>query len=228
MSLSDGQVQPNLKVKAILVGEPKDLSDGQGHVVRSAINKTVVSHPIFLTTTHFIGDRQADQKNHGGVDKAVLGYSFDHYAFWEEKLGQPIEYGAFGENLTFSGLSESTINIGDTFQLDEAVIQVSQPRKPCFKLAYKHRVKAMPLWVEETGKSGIYFRVLKEGWVTPEPKFTLLHKGSGSMTLEKINRALVSKPIQMEGLKSVLAEEGLAQSLKDYLISKIAKEEARR
>lgn len=212
-----------LAVMAVLIGKPQDLDDGKGHVVKSAINKTIVEEALYLTETHFEGDEQADTKNHGGADKAVLGYSFDHYPYWTEKLGMAIDYGAFGENLTIKGITEASVHIGDVFRLDDAVIEVSQPRQPCFKLAFKHRVKEMPLWVEENGRSGIYFRVLKEGWVSSHPDLTVIEKGRGPWTLAEINRVLFSKTPRVEHLKEIVAIEKLTPSLKRDLLTKCEK-----
>ncbi len=212
-----------LEVHAVLIGEPKTLEDGHGHSVQSAINKSVVHVPLFLTATHFEGDRQADQKNHGGVDKAVLAYSYNHYPYWEQRLAKPMSYGAFGENLTISGLTEEDVVIGDTFELDEAIIQVSQPRQPCFKIAFKHRIKQMPLWVEETGRSGIYFRVLKEGWVSPKPELKQIEKGHGTLTLSQLNAILFSKTATVDELREATDQVGAAESLKVDLLKKLAK-----
>lgn len=210
-------------VLAVLTGKPQDLEDGKGHVVQSAINKSVETQPVYLLNTHFSGDGQADTINHGGVDKAVLAYSFDHASFWKEKLGRPIEYGAFGENLTIEGLTEETTHIGDVFQLDEAVIQVSQPRQPCFKLAFKHRVKEMPLWVEESGRSGIYFRVVQEGWVNPTPTLSLIKKGDEAWSLADINRVLFSKKPNIQDLSKIMDLDGIAQSLQKQFGRRIQK-----
>ncbi|MBJ8032143.1 MOSC domain-containing protein, partial [Bacillus cereus group sp. N21] len=86
------------------------------------------------------GDGQADLVHHGGVDKAVCVYSGEHYSYWEETLNQDLEYGAFGENITVSGMREEDVCIGDTFELGEAIVQVTQPRQPCFKLAKKYNI----------------------------------------------------------------------------------------
>lgn len=210
-------------VRAVLVGEPQMLEDGKGHSVQSAINKSVVDVPLYLTSTHFEGDRQADLKNHGGADKAVLAYSYDHYPYWEKRLNKPMDFGAFGENLTLSGLTEEDVHIGDTYELDEAVIQVSQPRQPCFKIAFKHGIKEMPLWVEETGRSGIYFRVLKEGWVSQKPNLTLIEKGEGTLTLSQINTILFSKTPTVDELTEASTQIGAAEALKNDLLKKLSK-----
>lgn len=216
--------QLSFNVLAVLTGVPQQLEDGKGHAVTSAINKSVNSEAVFLTQTHFSGDEQADTKNHGGVDKAVLAYSYDHYPFWNEKLGKTIDYGAFGENLTIEGITEDSFHIGDIYELDEAVIQVTQPRQPCFKLAFKHRVKEMPLWVEESGRSGIYFRVLKEGWVSPKPKLALIEKGENQKwSLAAINHVLFSKNPHIQDLKEISKLAGLAETLKQEFERRVEK-----
>src|SRR5690606_18685860 len=93
--------------------------------------------PVWLGRTNLEGDGQADLVHHGGPDKAVLAYSADHYAAWREVLNNPaLPFGAFGENFTIEGLKEADVCIGDTWKVgDEATIQLSQPRQPCWKLA---------------------------------------------------------------------------------------------
>ena len=91
----------------------------------------------------WIGDGQADRKNHGGPYRAVLGYSADHYPVWREDLDMPdLPYGAFGENFTIAGLDEESVALGDVFRVgDQVVLQVSQPRAPCWKLARRWEIK---------------------------------------------------------------------------------------
>ncbi|WP_218280054.1 MOSC domain-containing protein [Verrucomicrobium spinosum] len=90
----------------------------------------------------FSGDEQADRKHHGGVEKAVCVYPVEHYEYWHEHLPElALPHGAFGENLTTSGLLESGVSVGDVYELGEAIVQVSQPRQPCWKLARRWRVK---------------------------------------------------------------------------------------
>lgn len=91
-----------------------------------------------------------------------------------KELNQVLIYGAFGENITISGMCEEDVCIGDTFQIGEAIVQVTQPRQPCFKLAKKYNIPKLPLYFQETGYTGFYFRVLKEGWVSPADTLKLL------------------------------------------------------
>ena len=111
----------------------------------SAIVKSPVTGSIRLGSTGLDGDEQADRSVHGGPDKAVLAYSADHYPAWRQELGiEPFEFGAFGENFTVAGLTESTVCVGDDYVIGDARVQVSQQRQPCWKLARRcHFAKAL-------------------------------------------------------------------------------------
>ena len=121
---------------------------------------------VFVGRTNLVGDGQADLENHGGIDKAVLAYSADHYPKWRRELSLPdMPYGAFGENLTISGLSEESVCIGDTLRIGTVTFEVSQPRQPCWKLARRWRMHELTGLVVRNGRSGWYLRVLEEGWI---------------------------------------------------------------
>ena len=155
-----------IEIRSLNVGKPRDLQFGKKEIT-TGINKKPVSNPVYLSTLNFTGDGQGDLVHHGGRDKAVCVYSYEHYPYWEKELGKPLDFSAFGENLTLLGLTEDELCIGDSFQIGEAVVQVSQPRQPCFKLSLIHERKDMPLLIQNTGYTGYYFRVLKEGMVAP-------------------------------------------------------------
>lgn len=140
-----------------------------------------------LHTLGFAGDGQADTVNHGGPDKAVCVYSFDHYAHWEQTLGRALQLGAFSENLTISELSEAAACIGDIFRAGEALVQVSQPRMPCAKLAGKHGEPELVKWVSDTNFTGFYLRVLEEGPVAAGDPFTLVHAHPERISIAAVN-----------------------------------------
>ncbi|MCR6105821.1 MOSC domain-containing protein [Salipaludibacillus agaradhaerens] len=158
-------VKEGLSIMALNIGKPQTLT-GLGQTVISGIVKRPVDEEIYLSQEQLTGDGQADLVHHGGPDKAVCVYSYDHYPYWEKHLDNTISYGAFGENLTITRGTEQEIHIGDTFKWGEAIVQVSQPRMPCHKLAKKFEVPDLPKRVIETGFSGYYLRVLKEGTVS--------------------------------------------------------------
>jgi len=153
-----------VKVVSLNVGLPRTQHYGR-EVAWTAGAKDPVPEAV-LRLHGFEGDGQADRRNHGGVDKAVCVYPFDHYAYWENMLGRPLEPASFSENLTVSGAVEDEVCIGDVFGVGEAVVQVSQPRTPCGKLAGKNRQRMLTRWVAQAGYTGFYMLVLSEGLVS--------------------------------------------------------------
>ncbi len=133
-----------LEIVSLNVGKPKVMNNN-GKEVLSGIYKTPVDKLLYLSKLNFEGDQQADLVHHGGVDKAICVYPFEHYSYWEKDLNLTLNYGAFGENLTVKGMTEDRVHIGDIFQLGSAIVQVSQPRQPCFKLAKRYNIKDLPL-----------------------------------------------------------------------------------
>jgi len=153
--------------------------------------KTPVEGPVFAGTTNLAGDGQADLVNHGGIDKAVLAYSADHYSKWREELNMPgMPYGAFGENLTIAGLSEESVCIGDIFRIGEATFEVSQPRQPCWKLARRWRMHELTGLVVRNGRSGWYLRVLEEGWIEAGMPVTLIERPNPDWPIARANEIL--------------------------------------
>ncbi len=150
------------RVHSLRVGKPflHQSSFGQWS---TALLKEEKSGEVWAGTDNLIGDEQADREHHGGVDKAICVYPVVHYDYWNNRLGGHWKPGDFGENLTVEGLDETCVAIGDVFEIGEALVQVTQPRSPCWKIARFHGVKELALYVQETGFTGWYLRVLREG-----------------------------------------------------------------
>jgi MOSC domain-containing protein YiiM len=126
------------------------------------------------------GDMQSDLTVHGGVDKAVYVYPYEYYKWWNEQYPQfDYSFGAFGENLTISGIQESEVNIGDTFKIGTVTLKVTQPRSPCFELGVKFNDPKMTSYFYKSQKFGFYLRVLEEGFIKPNDEIELLSKGNG-------------------------------------------------
>jgi MOSC domain-containing protein YiiM len=115
----------------------------------------------------------------------VLAYAAGHYPAWRAELGRELPHGAFGENLTIEGLDEDAVCIGDVFAIGEAVLQVSQPRVPCFKLAYRWRIKDLTARVRRTRRPGWYLRVLETGWLEAGARVRLEDRPHPSWTVRK-------------------------------------------
>jgi len=155
-----------VEIVGVFVGTPQVLVDGPERVY-SAIAK----HPVptgttlWLSSGNLAGDAQADLAVHGGPDKAVYAYPSEHLAAWTAELGDPLGVAPFGENLSTRGAIETDVRIGDLWRWDGAVLQVSQPRWPCFKLALHRRRRDIQQRMRASGRTGWYLRVLQPGEV---------------------------------------------------------------
>ncbi len=152
--------------------------------------KQPVSGPVELGRLGLRGDGQADLENHGGPDKAVCVYSADHYPGWRQALALDLPTGAFGENFTIAGLTESQVCVGDVWRIGEVVLQVSQPRQPCWKLARRWRIKDLAAQVVENGRTGWYFRVLAVGAVASGTQLELAERPRPEWTIERANQVM--------------------------------------
>src|SRR5918995_3796216 len=154
-----------------------------------------------LRFENFDGDRQADQVNHGGFEKAVCVYPFDHYPYWSRQLGRNLKPGAFSENLTVSGAIETEVCVGDVFRIGEASVQVSQPRMPCAKLASKNGSKMLPKLIANVGYTGFYMRVLSEGLVAAGDGFDLVRAHPERITIAEVNSIIYEKSYDIALIK---------------------------
>lgn len=152
-----------MKVASVNVGNPTRVAVSGGTVLTS-IFKSPVAGRVAVRTNNIAGDRQADLTVHGGPYKAVYCYPEEHYSFWSRQLPDvELVAGMFGENLTTQGLDEQTVLIGDRFRVGSAVLQVTQPRMPCYKLNIRFGRPDMVKRFWTSGRPGIYFSVVEEG-----------------------------------------------------------------
>ena len=159
----------------------------------SAIAKAPLTGPWHLTHTGLVGDEQADLKNHGGREKAIHHYPFDHYADWANEIGShPLlaAKGAFGENLSTSGWTEHNVHIGDIVRLGSALLQVSQGRQPCWKLNARFDRRDMSALTQTRGRTGWYYRVLEEGDASEHDRLEMVERRHESWPLSRLTRLL--------------------------------------
>lgn len=152
-----------MKILSVNVGHPRQVfSDGKP--VTTGIYKSPVHGRVKVTSLNLEGDRQADLSVHGGRNKAVYAYPSEHYAYWQRELpGIEMPWGMFGENLTLEGLLEDEAHIGDRFQMGTAILMVTQPRLPCYKLGIRFGRDDMPERFFSSRRTGFYFAVVEEG-----------------------------------------------------------------
>lgn len=192
--------------------------------VPSGINKQGVSGRILATQLGLIGDEQGDRKNHGGPDKAMHHYPFEHYSGWIADIGarDVLERpGAFGENLSTVGMTEMTVAIGDVFRLGGALLQVSQGRQPCWKLNERFGLRDMARRVQQTGLTGWYYRVLQEGEIGSGDSFVLVDRISPEWTIDRARRVLYVDTMNFDELRKMAALAHLPESWRKYAMRRL-------
>ena len=180
------------RLVSLNVGRPVRLDGAEPWT--SGIYKRPVDGRVHLALDNLDGDGQADLNVHGGPDKAVCIYSADHYASWRDELGV-IECGPgwFGENFSIEGQTESRVAVGDTYAIGTAVVQVSQPRAPCWKLGRRWSRLDMPKLVLESGRTGWYVRVMQAGSLARGDELTLIDRLFPQWTIDAVNAAAYSR-----------------------------------
>lgn len=202
----DLDLDPTPTVLSIQVGAPREhgsagAPDPMDRPWTTAFFKEPVMGPVHVGVMGLEGDGQADLRVHGGPEKAVLAYAAAHYPLWREELGLgEMPYGGFGENLTVAGQDEAGVCIGDVYSVGTARVQVAQPRGPCWKIARRWRVRDLALRVQQTGRTGWYFRVLEEGSVEAGDSLTLLDRPHPEWTIARANAVLYAKPADVAAL----------------------------
>src|SRR5215471_5811009 len=166
-----------------------------GHTVTTGIFKNPVHGRIKLRRLNLDGDAQADLNVHGGKDKAVYCYQWQHYEFWKRELpGRDLPFGMFGENFTVDGLLEGSVHLGDRFAIGSAEVVVTQPRMPCYKLGVRFASDEMVKRFLASARTGFYLAVTREGEVGAGDEIKLLSRDPSAVPVSEITRLYVAKP----------------------------------
>jgi MOSC domain-containing protein YiiM len=209
-----------MKLISVCVGQPRQV-DWKGKPVMTGIFKQPVNERVIMRSLNLDGDLQADLTVHGGAEKAVYAYPMEHYAYWRQELpDEELPWGAFGENLTIEGLSETSVNIGDCFRIGTAEVMVTQPRFPCFKLNLKFGRDDMVKRFLNSRLSGIYFSVVREGEVGAGDAIELVSRDENNITVADIVQIYVREANQ-DLVRRAIQVTALAGSLKDYFQQQI-------
>ena len=202
-----------LRLLSVNVGLPRIIGEMQGEPVLSGFGKYPVNVPsVLVGATNIAGDGQADLTVHGGADKAVYCYPADNWPWWEREKNFPCKPAAFGENLTVEGADETMIAIGDRFRWGEAVLEVCQPRAPCFKFVIFSRRADAGALMTVSGRCGWYCRVVREGQAPVQAASLVLEERSGGPSVREAFFAALNPHFPAEGRAKVAAAPGLAAS----------------
>jgi MOSC domain-containing protein YiiM len=181
------------RVEAINVGQPRAVQ-ANGHTVLTAIWKSPVEGRVALRGVNLEGDDQADRTVHGGPDKAVYAYAAEDGEWWEAELGKRLGSAPFGENLTVRGLAVSEAVIGERWAVGSALLEVAQPRLPCFKLGLRMGDPHFPKHFAAAGRPGAYLRVGREGDIGAGDGIDVVHTPAHGVTSALVSRALLHEP----------------------------------
>ena len=210
------------RLVSLNVGMPRQLNH-RDQVVQSGIFKTPVKDRLWIDETRLEGDDQADKIGHGGPDRRVCAHPLENFPYWASRIGQPLEHGAFGENFTTEGLVESEIIIGDVYRVGASVLQVSQPRTPCFKLAARYGVKQLAGWFAQTGLTGFYLRLLEPGEFRAGDTISLLDRPSHGVTVLEANRVMYRDRRDLPALERLLSVAELSIPWRGTFEERLAK-----
>jgi MOSC domain-containing protein YiiM len=211
-----------MRIISLNVGQPRVVSY-EGGEVATGIFKQRVEGPLLLRRLNLDGDRQADLTVHGGRNKAVYAYPSEHYAFWRRGFpDMDLPWGMFGENLTTEGLMEENAHIGDRFRIGEAVVAVSQPRLPCFKLAIRFGRPDIVKRFFVSGRSGIYFWVVEEGLVNTGDEIELVSRAPEGISIADVNRAYANGGKDLPLLRRIVQAQILPSGLHSELADELA------
>jgi MOSC domain-containing protein YiiM len=198
-----------MKILSVNIGE-KQLIEWNNKQVATGIFKKPVATSIFVQNEAVANDTVSDLKNHGGTDKAIYGYSYANYAYFSKLYPKiKMNYGVFGENITFENLDENQVQIGDTFQIGTTILQVTQPRFPCYKLGIVFNNQKILKDFLNSPHCGFYFRVLQAGNIAKNNQVKLIKEATNSMSVadvfslyshNKHNKTMIQKALKLEFL----------------------------
>ena len=205
-----------MKLISVNVGRPR-LVTYNGNPVSTGIFKEPVSSRVILRKLNLDGDRQADLSVHGGPTKAVYVYPSEHYEFWKQELPEmALPWGMFGENFTTAGLFETQVNIGDKFQVGSALLMVTEPRMPCYKLGIKFGRSDIIRRFLASERTGFYLAVLQEGEVGAGDQIEMIERGKEAVRVNDITRLFSRDKQNAALLRRAIETEALPESWKEH------------
>jgi MOSC domain-containing protein YiiM len=212
-----------MKIAGIAIGQIETVLY-RGKNVKTGIYKQPLEGPIQVGPQGLEGDHQVDLKNHGGTDKAVYAYSLENLAFWAAERGDgPYLPGHVGENLTIQGLDDHDVAIGDRFRAGETLMEVTQPRVPCFKLGIRMQDHRFVETFLQSGRTGFYLRVIQPGRIQGGDAFEKIIEDPKAVSIPNAMKALLKGPDQLHWIQRVLEVPALSAAWREDLEARALK-----
>ncbi|ULT54833.1 MOSC domain-containing protein [Neobacillus drentensis] len=206
----------NRKIINLAVGKPKEFNWNNKKEL-SSIGKSCVQ-AVELKKSGFVGDDVANHKFHGGPDRAVCLYPFEHYSYWEEIFQKKLILPAFGENITASGMVEEQVCIGDIYKIGDTIVQVAQGRVPCATISNYNQENQFLKKVVETTLTGYFFRVLEEGTIMFDSEITLVEKHAKEISVSFATQILFHQQQDKTSIEKILTVDALAEDWKNRFL----------
>lgn len=201
-----------MELLAISLAVPRQIEHRQ-RLISTGIYKQPVAGPVQATTLGIAGDVQVDRENHGGPDKAIYAYTVENYGYWETELGEGgFPYGQFGENFTVSGMPDEIVHVGDQFRIGQILVQVTQPRVPCYKLGIKMGDPGFVARFAHSGRVGFYLRVLEPGEVRAGEPIVRVKDDPERLNIRDCMLARIPGPRQREIIDQALRVDALSEA----------------
>jgi MOSC domain-containing protein YiiM len=191
-----------------------------GRPARSAIWKSPADGRVAVRGVNLAGDDQADRQAHGGPDKVVYAYAVEDARWWQEQIGRPLGYGEFGENLSTEGIELNDALVGERWQIGTTVLEVSEPRIPCWRLGVRMSDKPFPRRFTEALRPGAYLRLIVEGSVGAGDEIRVLERPAGSLTVRDVFRIYTRDRDEVQRLLTV---PRMSESWKEWALDWLQK-----
>jgi len=201
------------------VGLPREF-EYNGRPARSAIWKSPVAGRVAARGVNLTGDDQADRKAHGGPDKAVYAYAVEDLGWWAQEIGRPLQYGELGENLTTEGIDVNQALVGERWAIGTTVLEVSEPRVPCWRLGVRMNDKHFPRRFTEALRPGAYLRIVAEGDVGAGDEIQILARPGHELTIRDVLRIYA---FDRQEVGRLLATPGMSESWQRWASDQLEK-----
>ena len=195
--------------------------------IETAIDKQPINTSLYLSFGGLAGDECADKLHHGGLERALHQYPAEHYAYWQEKYNTDNAWQAagMGENISSIGMTEQTVYLGDRYQWGEAIIEVSQPRSPCFKLNKRWGIENLSVDMQDVSRSGWLYRVIQPGMVSVNEPLELIERVANAMTITAVCETFFGDPLNNEKLLVLKKQSRLSDSWMEKIVRRLASNE---